>query len=92
MYEIVPNNQYKKSFRKLVRTAHFPVVELEKVIDILRAGLQLPQKYRDHKLKGEFDGCRECHIKPDLLLVYRIKDRELILLLLDIGSHSYLFD
>ena len=50
---------------------------------------ELEEKYRDHNLKGKFDGYRECHIKPDLLLVYRIKDDALELV--DIGSHSDLF-
>ena len=50
---------------------------------------ELEEKYRDHNLKGKFDGYRECHIKPDLLLVYRIKDDTLELV--DIGSHSDLF-
>ena len=34
----------------------------------------LEKKYNDHKLKGNFKGCRECHIKPDLLLVYKKQD------------------
>ena len=50
---------------------------------------ELEEKYRDHNLKGKFDGYRECHIKPNLLLVYRIKDDALELV--DIGSHSDLF-
>ena len=45
-----------------------------------------------HQLKGkEFKGCRECHIEPDWLLVYRVIDDELILELLYTGTHSDLF-
>ena len=92
MYKIRFSNQYKKSIRKLAKTAHFPLCELEKVIDNLKNGIQIAEKYRDHKLSGELKKYRECHIRPDLLLVYQIRDEELVLLLLDIGSHSHLFN
>ena len=92
MYKIRFSNQYKKSIRKLAKTAHFPLCELEKVIDNLKNGIQIAEKYRDHKLSGELKKYRECHIRPDLLLVYQIRDEELVLFLLDIGSHSHLFN
>ncbi|MDO7253952.1 type II toxin-antitoxin system YafQ family toxin, partial [Helicobacter cappadocius] len=48
-------------------------------------------KYKDHKLKGEYKDFRECHIKPDLLLIYKIDKEVLILACIAIGSHSDLF-
>lgn len=51
----------------------------------------LEQKYKDHELKGEFAGFRECYLKPDLLLIYKKLESELILYCVDIGSHSELF-
>ena len=51
----------------------------------------LPPKYRDHNLTGNFIGCRECHIEPDWLLVYKINKNELELILLHTSSHSNLF-
>ncbi|MED9485237.1 type II toxin-antitoxin system YafQ family toxin [Escherichia marmotae] len=51
----------------------------------------LEPKYKDHALKGDFIGFRECHLKPDLLLIYQKQDDKLILYCLDIGSHSELF-
>ena len=48
-------------------------------------------KNKDHALKGDYIGHRECHITPDWLLVYRIIDKELILLLTNTGTHSDLF-
>ena len=51
----------------------------------------LPPEYRPHKLTGRFQGNWECHIQPDWLLVWEQRDEELILLLLDTGSHSDLF-
>ena len=51
----------------------------------------LEPKYRDHKLKGSLRGLRECHIKPDLLLIYNKQEDVLILNALNLGSHSELF-
>ncbi|MEY3786540.1 MAG: hypothetical protein RLZ75_745 [Pseudomonadota bacterium] len=50
----------------------------------------LPEKYRDHALIGDWSGYHECHIKPDLLLIYK-KNDENILRLARLGSHSELF-
>jgi mRNA interferase YafQ len=50
----------------------------------------LPEKYRDHSLMGDWSGYRECHIKPDLLLIYK-KGDDHILRLARLGSHSDLF-
>lgn len=49
------------------------------------------EKYRDHNLAGKYDGCRECHIEPDWLLVYEIINDVLVLMLYRLGSHSDLF-
>lgn len=62
------------------------------VIDMLVCGKSLDLKYRDHKLKGGYAGYRECHIRADLLLVYQIREKSLVLVLMDIGTHTYLFE
>lgn len=49
----------------------------------------LPEKYRDHRLTGDLKAFRECHIKPDLLLIYQSDNEKLVLV--DLGSHSDLF-
>ena len=59
------------------------------IIDHLAQGAALDPKFRDHALKGGYAGCRECHIKPDLLLIYEQTPEELRLIRL--GSHSELF-
>ncbi len=51
---------------------------------------ELPEKYRDHSLSGDWLGYRECHVKPDLLLIYKKSDGN-ILRLARFGSHSELF-
>ncbi len=64
---------------------------LDDVVDTLRQGKQLDAKYRDHELNGKFKGFRECHIKPDWLLVYLIENDILTLTLVDTGTHSDIF-
>jgi len=64
---------------------------LDTVVDELRQGNPLDEKYKDHMLKGEYAGFHECHIKPDWLLIYLIEDNILTLTLVNTGSHSDLF-
>ena len=64
---------------------------LDDVVDDLRQGKALDEKYKDHILKGDYAGFHECHIKPDWLLIYLIEDDVLTLTLVDTGSHSDLF-
>lgn len=61
------------------------------VVDKLANGIILEERYRDHNLSGNYEGLRECHINPDWLLIYEIRDDELILVLNRTGSHSDLF-
>ncbi|MGL2805262.1 type II toxin-antitoxin system YafQ family toxin [Helicobacter pylori] len=79
---------FKKDFKKLVKN-RFDDSVLKEVILTLRKKEPLPPPFKDHALKGKWKPFRECHIKPDILLVYLVKDDELILLRL--GSHSELF-
>ncbi len=64
---------------------------LDEVIDNLRQGKQLEEKYRDHGLSGKFQGFRECHIKPDWLLVYLLENDILTLTLIDTETHADIF-
>ena len=69
----------------------YDILLMEKGIEMLANQEQLPQKYKDHQLSGDYSDCRECHITPDWLLIYRIVDDELILTLTRTGTHSDLF-
>lgn len=89
-YEIVQTGRFKKDL-KLARKRGYDLSLLGVVVDMLAAGNELPEKYRDHSLSGNFFGCRECHITPDWLLIYEIADEELILYLTRTGTHSDLF-
>jgi mRNA interferase YafQ len=86
-----PTKQYEKSFKKLKHSGKFNETELNKVIDMLCTGSRLDPIYQDHDLHGEYDGYRECHIRGNILLIYRIEEQKLVLVLFNIGSHSELF-
>lgn len=57
----------------------------------LANGEILEAKYRDHALTGNYKDSRECHIEPDWLLIYEIKNETLVLMVSRVGSHSELF-
>lgn len=89
-YQIEMSTRFKKDY-KLIQKRGYDTSLLKEVIDILANGKQLPEKYLDHPLSGDYTGCRECHIQPDWLLVYRIEKNLLILGLTRTGTHSDLF-
>jgi mRNA interferase YafQ len=83
---------YRRIFTKELEKAKKRGKDIEKlkhIIELLLKEKPLPAKNRNHKLKGEFEGCWECHIEPDWLLVYQKTDTEIILL--RTGTHSDLF-
>jgi mRNA interferase YafQ len=88
-YDIFRTLSFKKGFKKL-SSKHQEEVFI--VIEILANGDSLPQKYKNHALIGNYKGCKECHVRPDLLLIYRINEGVLELTLVEIGSHSDLFE
>ncbi len=77
--------------KKLSSQKSFDEDLLNTVIDILISGNTLSKRYKDHKLKGKFNLYRELHVKNDMLLIYTKNDRQLILVLVAVGSHSGLF-
>ena len=91
MYTLKFTSAYKKSY-KLMKKRGLDLSLLDDVVDMLRQGKQLDAKYHDHGLSGNFKGFRECHIKPDWLLVYLIENDILTLTLVDTGTHSGIFN
>ena len=90
-YEIKPTRVFQKDLRRMQRRG-YNIVLLTDVIAAFAAGKRLSPKNHDHALSGSFLGCRECHITPDWLLIYKITENSLILYLTRTGSHSDLFD
>ena len=88
--EIHKSGRFKRDAKRL-RNAPAVVADLLPVIDLLAADAPLPPKFRDHALKNDWEGCRDCHIRPDVVLIYKKTADGLVLLLLRVGSHSDLF-
>lgn len=89
-YTVRYSNLFKKSFKKCLKRG-CKQDDFRKVLSILAECGNLPPEYRPHKLKGKYKECWECHINPDWLLVWEQYDTELILILVDTGTHSDLF-
>jgi mRNA interferase YafQ len=68
----------------------FPLNEVKDIIRTIASDIPLPVRYRNHKLRGNMKGRYECHIRPDLLLVYELS-KDSVLILHDIGSHAEIF-
>lgn len=89
-YKIEPTNKFKKDL-KLCKSRGYDIELIRTVIKKLSNGEKLEDKYKDHDLKGNWSGYRECHVLPDWLLVYKYNNDDLILILTRTGSHSDLF-
>lgn len=89
MREIIETTQFKRDYRKIAASGRYSRKDFLTVVELLALDKSLPAKFRDHSLVGEWKGYRECHIKPDWLLIYEKPDNELILV--RTGSHSELF-
>lgn len=90
MLTLQPTGQYRKD-RKLATKRGLPLNLLDDVLQTLIEEKPLDSKYRDHALSGEYEGCRECHIQPDWLFIYRVDRGNLILVAVRTGTHSDLF-
>ena len=90
-YELILTGKFKKSL-KLAKKRGLDLKLLDKVITMLQNDIPLEEKYRDHELKGTYQGFRECHIQPDWLLIYLKENDVLTLTLVDTGTHADLFN
>jgi len=88
MFEILRTSQFKRDVKKVKKRGK-DTDRLKTVIVLLAQVRTLPAKYKDHQLKGVYKDCRECHVEPDWLLIYRVEAN--ILQLIRTGSHSDLF-
>ncbi len=91
-YDIILTSAFKKELKN-IKKRNKDLAKLTEIVNKLANDEELDVKYRDHALANNlrFKDCRECHIEPDWLLVYRYDHNELILLLFETGSHSELF-
>jgi len=89
MFSLEYSTQFKKDFKKITKMPIPDIIEVGNVISTLQRQEVLAEKYVDHPLSGNWSGFRDCHVKPDLVLIYKVRDNSLQLA--RIGSHSDLF-
>ncbi|MBR5096656.1 MAG: type II toxin-antitoxin system YafQ family toxin [Treponema sp.] len=87
-YKLAKSSAFKKDLKSLSADER---EETKEVIRKLAMGETLDEKYHDHQLLGKLKDFRDCHIRPDLVLIYRIYDEVLELYVYRIGSHSKLY-
>lgn len=90
MLKINYHKSFRRDYKKLVKRG-YDLSLLEKTIDILANEGQLPSEYQAHNLSGNYSGFKECHIRPDWLLIYKIENDILTLSVSRTGTHSDLF-
>ena len=88
-FGLARTKKFKKSFKKLHLKDSDEAVFIDVVSKLLN-GMPLDKKYKDHLFRGNPEQYKECHLRPDLLLIYRVYRAEVQLI--DIGSHSDLFE
>ena len=92
MRKIEWSNSFKRDYRRIKAAPLHRNLndQLRAVLVLLGSDQRLPQRYQDHPLSGNWSGCRDCHLRPDLLLIYEKFGND-VLRLVRLGSHSELF-
>lgn len=88
-YKVILSNTFVKDLERVIKQGK-NIAELDKVVQLLQTGEKLPDRYKDHQLKGNMKQFRELHIQPDWLLIYIRNKKELILTLSRTGSYAEL--
>ncbi|MCC6934200.1 MAG: type II toxin-antitoxin system YafQ family toxin [Candidatus Yanofskybacteria bacterium] len=94
MYELSHTRTFERSLRRLKASGQFKgktKTEFASILARLENGANLPVHNEDHALTGEWRGYRDCHIRGNLLLVYRKDERARMVVLVDIGNHANIF-
>lgn len=88
-YQIKYTKEFKKSIKKITKQGK-KIDKLLNVVDMLSKRIPLEARYHDHALYNDsrFQNCRDCHIEPDWVLIYKYLDNDLILLLVNTESHG----
>lgn len=90
MYTIRTSARFRRDVRRCQKQGKNMAL-FKQINELLVAGKRLPPKYRDHLLTGNWHGYRECHIRPDWLLIYHIDESVKEIEYVRMGSHSELF-
>jgi mRNA interferase YafQ len=90
-YKLIVTGECKKNL-KLCKRRRLPMDLLWDIVEKLLCGVELDKKYNVHALHGNRKGQWECHILPNWLLIWEINDKELVLILVNTGTHSDLLE
>lgn len=93
LYTIIPTSIYKKELKKYKKQPK-RFDKIEKIVQILmeKGSDGIPFDRNPHLLTGNYKGCMECHIEPDLLLIWKQYEEEKLITLNRVGTHSELFN
>ncbi|MBA2586374.1 MAG: type II toxin-antitoxin system YafQ family toxin [Chthoniobacterales bacterium] len=91
MRDVKYTSRFRRDYRREKSSVHSRKLDamLMEIVNLLAAGTPLPRRNFDHPLSGEWSDCRDCHLRPDLVLIYRKPDDD-SLELVRLGSHSEL--
>ena len=89
-YRLRTTNRFEKDVKRCIKRG-LDISKLRHAMELLKEEGKLPPMYRPHILRGDRARQWECHIEPDWLLIWEQNDEELILLMINTGSHSDLF-
>ena len=89
-FNVKYTSRFKKDYKRLKKRG-YDMGKLLDVIDLLRAGDELPPEYKDHPLQGNYVGHRDCHIEADWVLIYFKNESTLVLSMTRTGTHSDVF-
>lgn len=92
MPKLYYSKRFNKSFKRLSKSGNFNDKKLEIVLQILEEGRKLEAHHKDHQLTGFMSQYRECHLESDLLLIYEVSQSGKYIEIVDIGSHSDIFE
>ncbi|MEM8893941.1 MAG: type II toxin-antitoxin system YafQ family toxin [Bacteroidota bacterium] len=93
MYSLIETSRFKKDLKRISRQSKQDLIKTFNTLDILKKeGVKgIPQRMLPHRLRGDFKKNWECHIKPDLLLIWSQNEEENKIVLIRVGSHVELF-
>jgi len=83
-------SQFKKDVKRAAKRGN-DLVRLKAVLELLMDGETLPPEFKDHPLRGNFAGSRDCHIEPDWLLIYTLTENGAHVCFERTGTHGDLF-
>ena len=89
MYTLKITSQFKKDLKRIQNNPN-KIKHLKEVLELLEQDGALPERFKPHKLIGEYAGFMECHVENDLLLIW-LDPEEHIIKLVRLGTHSELF-